>query len=88
MEYKLKGREDLLVSQLCREIDHLQESVEYWRNKYEEEKKLYDNMLSQNLADAQKGLGQALMFALSVKDSENGDLVIPAENRELFAKSL
>ena len=73
--------------QLCNKIDDLKEEVAYWQTKYEEEKAMNNTMLNENLASAQKGVRNALMFALSVKDDTNGNLVIDKESRKELANS-
>ncbi len=75
------------IYQLCNQIDDLKEEVDYWQTKYEEEKAMNNKMLTENLASAQKGVANALMFALSVKDDENGNLVIDKESRKELADS-
>ncbi len=75
------------IYQLCNQIDDLKEEVLYWQTKYEEEKTMNNQMLTENLASAQKGVVNALMFALSVKDDENGNLVINKKSRKELANS-
>ena len=74
--------------EMCDEIDHWKAEAEYWRNEY-------DNILTENakrtnedLEDAKKGVANALMFALSVKDDENGNLVIDKKDRKKLADNL
>lgn len=72
---------------LCNTIDELEAEVEYWKSKYEEEVATNNSMLNDNLEYAKRGVANALMFALSVKDDENGNLVIDKESRKELAKS-
>jgi hypothetical protein len=78
---------DIKFSDLCDEIDYwkartmkAEEDADYWKNEYTEN-------LNKNLASAQKGVANALMFALSVRDDENGNLVIDKENRKTLAEN-
>ena len=74
--------------QLCNQIDNLKEEVLYWRKMYEDEKQFNNQMLSENLATAKAGVANALMFALSIKDDENGNLIINKEDRGKLANKL
>jgi hypothetical protein len=77
---------DKTVRSLCSEIDHLNEEVLYWKGKYEEEKKSYNKMLSDSLEESKKGIANALLFAISVEENGNGDLIIPKNKRKALAK--
>lgn len=81
------GAFDRTVQSLCRQIDNLEEEVDYWKSKYEDEIKQQSIQSKQQLEEAQKGVANALMFALSVRDDENGNLVIPAEERKSLAEN-
>lgn len=68
--------------ELCDEIDYWKEraknaeaDAKHWRDKYSEQ-------TNQRLESAQKGVADALMFALSVRDDENGNLVIDKDTRK------
>jgi len=69
---------------LCAEIDDLKAEVNYWKEMYEEERAANIRVSNEALEAARKGVGQALMFALHVKDVE-GNLVIEKEDREVLA---
>jgi hypothetical protein len=73
---------DVKFLQLCNEIDQWKDEANYWKEKYEELNKEYSQHLNQSLASAQKGVANALMFALSVKEDENGNLIINKESRK------
>lgn len=77
---------DKTVFDLCDEVDYWKEQAEYWKAKYEEERKKYDQMLNENLDRAKQGVANALKFALSVQEGEDGSLLIPKENRQQLAK--
>lgn len=79
---------DRTVSDLCHEIDYLKKEVEYYKALYEQEKQENNRMLNENLESAKKGVANALMFALSVSDNANGDLIISRENRETLANNI
>ena len=67
---------------LCEEIDYLKEVVEHYKNLYETERATNNVRLNENLLSAKKDVANALRFALSVSDDENGNLVISKENRK------
>ena len=73
---------------LCEEIDDLKEQVSYWKQMYEAERDEYNIQLNERLEQSKKGVANALMFALSVSDDENGNLVISKKNRKSLAKNL
>ncbi len=73
---------DRTVYSLCLEIDELKEEVKFWREKYKNEKKAYDKILNENLQHEKQGVSDALLFALSVQDDKNGNLVIKKEDRQ------
>lgn len=83
---KTVPRIESLTSSLCDEVDYWKAEAEYWKEQYESERKRYDELLSDNMLTAQRGVAQALMFALSVKDDENGNLVILKEDRKELAE--
>ena len=78
---------DVKFLQLCNEIDQWKEEANYWKEKYEELQKEYSEHINQNLVSAQKGVANALMFALPVKDDENGNLIIDKESRKELAET-
>jgi citrate synthase len=73
---------------LCEEIDDLKEAVAYWKGMYETERDENNKQLNERLEQSKKGVANALMFALSVSDDENGNLVISKENRKSLAENL
>ena len=77
---------DVVVSNLCNEIDQWKEETEYWRDKYEKEAERNNKMVNESLESAKNGIANALVFALNVEDNENGDMVIKKENRNKIAK--
>jgi hypothetical protein len=77
---------DKTVYELCERIDDLETMVEYWKGKYEEEIRQQSIESNQRLEEAKKGVANALMFALSVRDDEHGNLVIPKEERKSLAR--
>lgn len=77
---------DLTVSQLCEEIDYWKEQAEYYKKRYEDEILQRSIESKERLLEAQKGVANALMFALNVKDDAYGNLVITKENRKTLAK--
>jgi len=71
----------------CEEIDDLKEAVEYYKNLYETEKAANNLMVSENLLSAKQDVANALLFALSVSDDKNGNLVISKEDRNSLAEN-
>jgi hypothetical protein len=78
---------DRTVSALCNRIDILEDEVKYWKEKYELEVIERNKNLTEQHDRAIKGVANALMFAMSVKDDENGNLVISAEDRKMLAEN-
>lgn len=78
---------DRTIHSLCEEIDSLKESVRYWKKMYEEERESNVKQLNERLEKSKKDIGNALMFALAVKDDENGNLVISKKDRNKLAKN-
>lgn len=77
---------DRTVRSLCDEIDYLKSAVKHWRTKYEEQ--LAENVQAsrESLKQAQEGVASALLFALSVQENDNGDLVLPKDSRAELAQ--
>jgi hypothetical protein len=72
---------------LCGEIDDLKEAVAYWKQMYETERDENTKQLNDRLEESKKGVANALMFALSVSDDENGNMVVSKENRKALAEN-
>jgi hypothetical protein len=76
---------DRTVYSLCNEIDSLVEEVEYWKGLYEAEVAKNRKELTEQLETAKRNVGTALLFAMSVQDDENGNLIIPKAKRKALA---
>jgi hypothetical protein len=87
MKTEQSSRKEILVNELCNEIDFLKEERDYYKDLYEKERSQNNKMLNENLERSKKELGNALMFALSTTDDPNGNLVISKENRQKLAKN-
>ncbi len=72
---------------LCEEIDDLKEAVAYWKQMYETERDENTKQLNDRLEESKKEVANALMFALSVSDDENGNMVVSKENRKALAEN-
>lgn len=83
----MKSTFDKTVYSLCKEIDELKAEVDYWRQKYEEERAINVKMVDENLSNAKHGVANALRFAMSLQDDEHGNLIIDKENRQFLAES-
>ena len=82
----MKNTFDRTIYSLCKEIDDLKEEVSFWRDLYEKENRENMEMINKNLEESKKGVVTALMFALSTRDDENGNLIIDKENRQQLAE--
>jgi len=76
---------DLKFTELCDEIDYwkdqalkYKQDAEYWQGEY-------SSHLHESFKSTQRGIGQALMLALSVKDNPDGSLSINKEDRKKIA---
>lgn len=76
------GSFDRTIKSLCTQIDNLEEEVEYWKDKYESEIRQQAIESKQRMEEAQRGVANVLMFALSVRDDENGNLIISKQDRK------
>lgn len=81
----MKKHIDIVVSELCNEIDYWKERAHYFESLYKEERDDSIRQTNERLEEAKKGVGMALMFALSCSDGPNGELVINKENRKDLA---
>ena len=79
---------DYKFSELCEEIDYWKDQARYYQEKYEEEVLTRSIESKERLLEAKKGVANALMFALSVEDKEDGSLSISSENRKVLAENL
>ena len=76
---------DIEFSNLCDKIDFWKREAEYYKEKYEEEVRISVRSSNERLKEAQDGVATALMFALSVRDTEDGRLIISPENRKMLS---
>ncbi len=81
------NRFDELSYDLCAEIDDLRRQVSYWKEKFEEERNERSKLLNDSLDSARRCVANALMFALSIKDDANGNLIIDRESRKQLAEN-
>jgi hypothetical protein len=58
--------------------------VIYWKEKYEIEVKERNLEFQERHQNTMKGVANALMFALSVEDDKDGNLIISKENKKLY----
>jgi hypothetical protein len=79
---------DIKFHELCEEIDYwkhkakkAEEEAEYYREEY-------SKLLNENLARSQQGVANALLFALSVKDDEEGNLILDKDSRKQLAERI
>lgn len=81
----MKNTFDRTVHSLCCEIDELREEVSYWKNKYEEERRINQEVMTERLTEAKRDVANTLRLALSMRDDADGNLVIDRENRQSLA---
>lgn len=79
---------DTTVSSLCYEINLLNDELDFYKNKCKELEEEVLLTLSERLKESKRGLGQAIMLALSVAESPDGSLSISKESRKVLAESL
>ena len=83
----MKSTIDLKFSDLCDEIDYWKIEAKYWKDEYDNLLKEDIKKSNESLEHAQKGVANALMFALSATDDEKGNLVISKKDRKKLAES-
>jgi hypothetical protein len=76
---------DYKFHELCEEIDYWKDQAKYYKDKYEEEIQRSVEETNRQLEESKQGVANALMFALSVKDNEDGSLSISSEDRKQLA---
>ena len=69
------SRFDRTVSELCLEIDILTEEVEYWKAKYEVEKKLSLEKLDKDFDNTKEQLGYIFKLVLNSSEDQDGNLI-------------
>lgn len=83
----MKCREDILVSDLCEEVDFLRSEINHYKNLYEKEIRLNAKFLNERLEESKRGVSNALMFCLSVQEQPDGSFTISKENRKELANN-
>ena len=78
---------DIKISELCDEIDYWKDLAKNYKEKYEKERDDHISRINKQLEDSQRGVANALMFAMSVRDDENGNMVIDKESRKKLAEN-
>jgi hypothetical protein len=76
---------DIKFSELCDEIDYWKSVAHDAEKKYNELRKEYSKLTYDNLISSQKGVADALMLALSIRDDENGNIIIDKKSRKNIA---
>ena len=78
---------DYKFHELCQEIDYWKDQADYYKAKYEEEIQRSVKETNRQLEESKRNVANALMFALTVKDNEDGSLSISPEDRKRLAKN-
>ena len=74
--------------ELCDEIDYWKAEAERWKMECEDERKARAELLNSDMESAKRGVGMALMLAMSIQDNEDGSISISKENRKELAEKL
>ena len=74
-------------NRLCDEIDYWKDRADHFESMYKEEMAREAIAVNERLLEAKKGVANALMLALCVKDDENGNLIIEKEDRKALAEN-
>ena len=78
---------DIKFSELCDEIDYWKDLAKSYKEKYEQERNEHISRMNKRLEDSKRGVANALMFAMSIRDDENGNMVIDKESRKKIAEN-
>jgi hypothetical protein len=77
---------EIKILDLCNEIDYwkdrcseAEKDAKYWKDEYAKH-------LNESIAASQRGVANALLFALYASDDENGNLVINSSDRKILAE--
>lgn len=73
---------DKTVSNLCSQIDELQEEVNYWQKKYEEEIKERQKEQEERFTQVKTDLANTVAFAMCMQEDKDGSLFISSEDRK------
>lgn len=74
-------RYDILVSDLCEEIDELREQRDYYKKMYEEERNKFSAHIDQSLKNSWEGMGNWMNFLLNTKQTDEGLLIIQKQDQ-------
>ena len=77
---------DIKFYELCNEVDYWKAEAKRYKELYEEELRQRSIESSERLLEAQKGVADALIFALHVKDTPDGSLVLDKKGRKAMAE--
>lgn len=83
----MTNRIEILISDLCDEIDEWKERSQYWEKMYKEERDTNIKVMNERFEESKQGVANALMLCLSVKDNPDGSLSISKEDRKELAKN-
>ena len=77
---------EITFIELCEEVDYWKSEAKKWKELYQNEVQERNKEWNERNEDAKKAVGNALMFALSVKDDANGNLIINKEDRKILSE--
>jgi len=67
---------DKVVSRLCSEIDDLTEEVTYWKNKYDEEKRINQERLDNDFKNTKEQIVSIFKIIANTEEDRSGNLII------------
>jgi len=83
----MKRTIDYKFSELCDEIDYWMNEAKHFESLYKKELQENNRVSNERMKEAQKGIANALMLVLSVKDDKEGNLIILKKDRKLLANN-
>ncbi len=78
---------DYKFCELCEEIDFWKSRAKHFEKLYEDELQASNSRTMEDLERTKKGVANALMFAISVKDNPDGSLSISKEDRKQLSEN-
>lgn len=84
-EYK-KG--EILILDLCDEIDYWKQKAAYWEAEYNKMRDEYNQHLNESISRTREMTGTLLTMALCAKEDENGNLSFDKDARKLITDKI
>lgn len=77
MEYRI----DICISDLCEEVDKLNNAVKHWKGETEYWKNLYNDFINKSLKSGEEQMGQWLTLLLNSEQTDRGLLIKQINNK-------